>query len=307
MVLRGHLFYVDFPDHLQALFEQGYRARQQGYRGRFAPTPSGPLHLGNLRTALISWLHAHLQGGEWLLRIDDLDTPRIRAGAIASAQEDLRWLGLLWDGPVLIQSQRRGLYGSVLSALRRAELLYPCRCSRRQLGPGRRYPGTCRHQFRGWDSQNGRLPSWRLKVLAADEPQCGDLVLRRADGFIAYHLATAVDELALGITDVVRGDDLAPVCRAQRAVIAVLDQSPPRYQHVPLLCDAEGQKLSKREHAQGLAPLRDQGWTAEQVLGRLAASLTLVPEGCALSATELLEHLRQQPRLLQHCIQSLDS
>ena len=298
---------MDLPDHLQAVFEQGQRLHQQGYRGRFAPTPSGPLHLGNLRTALISWLHARLQGGEWLLRIDDLDTPRIRAGAIASAQQDLRWLGLFWDGPVLLQSQRRGLYSSVLSALRRAELLYPCRCSRRQLGPGRRYPGTCRHQSRGWYLQNGRLPAWRLRVLAADEPHCGDLVLRRADGFIAYHLATAVDELALGITDVVRGDDLAPVCRAQQAVIAVLDQPPPRYRHVPLLCDAAGQKLSKREQAEGLAPLQEQGWTAEQVLGRLAASLNLVSEGCALSASELLQHLQQRPQLLQDCLQALDS
>ena len=298
---------MNFPDHLQAVFEQGQRTRQQGYRGRFAPTPSGPLHLGNLRTALISWLQARLQGGEWLLRIDDLDTPRIRAGAIASAQQDLRWLGLSWDGPVLLQSQRCGLYSSVLSALRRAELLYPCRCSRRQLGPGRRYPGTCRHQSRGWDLQNGRLPAWRLRVLAADEPRCGDLVLRRADGFIAYHLATAVDELVLGITDVVRGDDLAPVCCAQQAVIAVLDHCPPRYWHVPLLCDAAGQKLSKREQAEGLAPLREKGCAAEQVLGRLASSLNLVPEGSALSATELLQHLQPRPQLLQDGLQSFDS
>ena len=175
---------MNFPDHLQAVFEHGQRTRQQGYRGRFAPTPSGPLHLGNLRTALISWLHARLQGGEWLLRIDDLDTPRIRAGAIASAQQDLRWLGLFWDGPVLLQSQRRGLYSSVLSALRRAELLYPCRCSRRQLGPGRRYPGTCRHQSRGWHLQNGRLPAWRLRCWRRTSPIAGSGAAP-GDGFIA--------------------------------------------------------------------------------------------------------------------------
>ena len=298
---------MDLPDHLQAVFEQGQRSRQHGYRGRFAPTPSGPLHLGNLRTALISWLHARLQGGEWLLRIDDLDTPRIRAGASSSVQADLSWLGLLWDGPVLLQSQRRGLYSSVLSAMRRAQLLYPCRCSRRQLGAGQRYPGTCRDQSRGWEAQNGRLPAWRLRVLATDEPRCGDLVLRRADGFIAYHLATAVDELALGITDVVRGEDLAPVCFAQKAVISVLAQSPPQYRHVPLLCDAEGQKLSKREHAEGLALLQERRWSAEQVVGRLAASLNLVPSGSALSAMELLQHLGQRPLLLQSCLKSLDS
>ena len=253
------------------MFEQGRQRRLQGYCGRFAPTPSGPLHLGNLRTALISWLQARLQGGEWLLRIDDLDTPRIRVGSVESALEDLRWLGLHWDGPVIMQSQRLWLYNACLSALRQDQLLYPCRCSRRQLGAGRRYPGTCREMARGWGLQDGRLPAWRLKVKAVDEPRCGDLVLRRADGFIAYHLSTAVDELALGITEVVRGADLAAVCIAQQAVIASLEQQPPSYRHVPLLCDPEGQKLSKREQAAGLAPLQDQQWSSPRVVGWLAA------------------------------------
>ena len=284
------------------MLEQGRRQRLLGYRGRFAPTPSGPLHLGNLRTALISWLRARLQDGEWLLRIDDLDTPRIREGAIDAALADLRWLGLHWDGPVIMQSQRLGLYGSCLSALRREQLLYPCRCTRRQLVAGQRYPGTCRDMAMGWGLKDGRLPAWRLKVKALDEPRCGDLVLRRADGFIAYHLATPLDELALGITEVVRGSDLAPVCIAQQAVIASLDQLSPSYRHTPLLCDPEGQKLSKREQAAGLAPLREQQWSPERVVGWLSGSLGLVDQDSSLTVSDLLQELRGRPLPLKACL-----
>tara|TARA_Y100000589_G_scaffold188954_1_gene178823 strand:+ start:38 stop:922 length:885 start_codon:yes stop_codon:yes gene_type:complete len=293
---------VNLPDHLQTVFERGRQLRLHGYRGRFAPTPSGPLHLGNLRTALISWLRARLQDGEWLLRIDDLDTPRIREGAIDAALADLRWLGLHWDGPVIMQSQRLGLYGSCLSALRREQLLYPCRCTRRQLVAGQRYPGTCRDMAMGWGLKDGRLPAWRLKVKALDEPRCGDLVLRRADGFIAYHLATALDELALGITEVVRGSDLAPVCIAQQAVIASLDQRSPSYRHTPLLCDPEGQKLSKREQAAGLAPLREQQWSPERVVGWLSGSLGLVDQDSSLTVSDLLQELRGRTSPLKACL-----
>jgi len=293
---------VNLPDHLQTVFERGRQLRLHGYRGRFAPTPSGPLHLGNLRTALISWLRARLQDGEWLLRIDDLDTPRIREGAIDAALADLRWLGLHWDGPVIMQSQRLGLYGSCLSALRREQLLYPCRCTRRQLVAGQRYPGTCRDMAMGWGLKDGRLPAWRLKVKALDEPRCGDLVLRRADGFIAYHLATALDELALGITEVVRGSDLAPVCIAQQAVIASLDQLSPSYRHTPLLCDPEGQKLSKREQAAGLAPLREQQWSPERVVGWLSGSLGLVDQDSSLTVSDLLQELRGRTSPLKACL-----
>ena len=298
---------MDLPDCLRVVFEQGRQQRLLGYRGRFAPTPSGPLHLGNLRTALISWLQARLQGGEWLLRIDDLDTPRIRLGAVDSVLEDLQWLGLHWDGPVIMQSQRLGLYDSCLSALRHDQLLYPCRCSRRQLGAGRRYPGTCREMARGWGLKDGRLPAWRLKVKPVDEPRCGDLVLRRADGFIAYHLSTAVDELALGITEVVRGSDLAAVCIAQQAVIASLEEQSPCYRHTPLLCDSEGQKLSKREQAAGLAPLQEKQWSSQRVVGWLAASLGLVDQHCSLSARELLQEIRARPLPLQGCWDEPDS
>ena len=271
------------------------------------------MHLGNLRTALVSWLDARRQGGQWLLRVDDLDTPRNRAGATASILEDLQWLGLAWDGPPVFQSQRRGLYASVLSALRRDGFLYPCRCSRRLLadisaphGSLNVYPGFCRGLTPLWGPQNQRLPSWRLRVpptplgwqerLAAEgamegSRQVGDLVLRRADGLIAYHLATAVDELALGISDVVRGADLWSSTGAQVAVMEVLGHSPPRYGHVPLWHDHLGHRLSKREGSEGLSALRAQGMDAPGVIGVLAASAGLVPEGSRLSNNELLQEM----------------
>ncbi|MFM7267309.1 MAG: tRNA glutamyl-Q(34) synthetase GluQRS [Cyanobium sp.] len=301
------------PGQLADLLEAGAGLRLQGYRGRFAPSPSGALHLGNLRTALLSWLDARLQGGVWLLRIDDLDTPRNRQGAGEAIEADLRWLGLTWDESVVWQSQRRGRYATVLSALRRGGLLYPCRCSRRMLADisaphARRgvYPGTCRTLRGGWGAQGERLPSWRLRLrdgpitweerfaqpgLLDGASAVGDPVLRRADGFLAYHLATAVDELALGISDVVRGEDLWAATAPQVEVIRALGQPPPRYGHVPLWRDGQGQRLSKREASEGLAGLRARGLDAAGVVGDLAASLALVPPGSRLSAHELLASL----------------
>jgi glutamyl-tRNA synthetase len=295
------------------LLQQGIEKRVGGYRGRFAPSPTGPLHLGNLRTALVSWLDARSQGGQWFLRLDDLDSPRNRAGATDSIIGDLQWLGLTWDGSPVFQGKRRGLYASVLSALRRGGFLYPCRCSRRLLADisaphGRLsvYPGFCRGLMPLWGPQNQRLPSWRLRLpdttllwterVAAQGRmdgihQVGDLVLRRADGLIAYHLATAVDELALGISDVVRGADLWTSTGAQVAVMGVLGHAPPRYGHVPLWHDKQGQRLSKREGSAGIAGLRARGLDAPGVIGLLAASAGLVPEGSRLSSNELLQQL----------------
>lgn len=287
--------------------------RRTGHRGRFAPSPTGPLHLGNLRTALLAWLEARLRGGEFLLRFDDLDTPRNRAGAEADVQADLLWLGLDWDGPALRQSERTGLYASVLSALRRRGSLYPCRCSRRMLadlsaphGGWALYPGTCRRRPPQWGPMGGRLPSWRLRL----EPGLvtwpeetggsgcleaatgiGDVVLRRADGFVAYHLATAVDELALGIGTVLRGVDLLMSSGPQVAVMRQLGMEPPRYWHVPLWLGADGQRLAKRLGGEGLAELRQQGMDAAGVVGLLAGSLGLVPAASRLSAVELLQEL----------------
>ena len=298
------------PEAMQRAIDAGQARRRQGYRGRFAPSPTGPLHRGNLRTALLAWLDARLAGGELLLRLDDLDTPRNRPGAEEAILADLRWLGLDWDGPPLRQSRRRGLYATALSALRRAGALYPCRCSRRLLadisaphGALSVYPGHCRGRPPLWGPEGGRLPSWRLALPpgslrwverfeaagALDGPrEVGDVVLRRADGVVAYHLATALDELTLGISDVLRGADLWGSTGAQVAVMAALGAPPPRYGHVPLWRDGAGQRLSKRQAAEGLGSWRDQGMDAAAVIGILAASLSLVPPGQRLSARELL-------------------
>ena len=298
---------IELPDHLSQVLQNGQGLSQQGYRGRFAPTPSGPLHLGNVRTALLSWLRARLNNGQWLLRVDDLDTPRIRSGAIESVRQDLRWLGLNWDGPLLLQSRRRGLYGSFLSTLRKQGYLYPCRCSRRQLEAETIYPGTCSRLAQDWGLRDARLPAWRLRVAEPFAKEVGDVILRRADGVIAYHLATSIDELALGINEVVRGQDLVSVCAAQCAVITSLGMASPRYGHVPLLCDSSGQKLSKRDHATGLGSLRDRGEAAAQVIGQLAASLGLVSTTCEISAEELLEELRVREDKLTSLILGSDS
>ncbi|MFM9089247.1 MAG: tRNA glutamyl-Q(34) synthetase GluQRS [Cyanobium sp.] len=305
------------PDHLREGFERGLALRDQGVRGRFAPSPSGDLHLGNLRTALLSWLEARRCNGLWLLRLDDLDRPRVRPGAEELILADLQWLGLHWDGPVVRQSERGGLYASVLSALRRSGVLYPCHCSRRLLADisaphGRLaiYPGHCRALPPFWGQRQGRWPSWRLRLGEGlirwqecwgpagqlDGPRdVGDVVLRRADGVVAYHLATAVDELTLGISDVVRGADLWCATGAQVAVCQALGVSPPRYGHVPVLCDREGKRLSKRVASAGLAALRAQGLDSSAVIGRLAASAGLVEEGARLSAEELLAEVRSTP------------
>ena len=257
--------------------------------GRFAPSPTGSLHLGNLQTALASFLQVRRRQGIWRLRIDDLDTPRTKPGAINSIQEDLRWLGLEWDGPVILQSQHRGWYYSWLSWLRREGLLFPCRCSRRDLAGLARYPGTCRQGDRGWGWQQGRLPSWRLRVPNHDPYWSGDVVLRRADGFVAYQLATVLDDLRCGITDVVRGEDLREAEAAQRSVFAVLHAPAPTFHYAPLVMDAHGEKLSKRDQSAGLKALIDRGCDARDVIGQLAFGLGLVPQGTRCSVQELLD------------------
>ena len=297
--------YLTLTEELSELLNNGQRLREHSYRGRFAPSPTGSLHLGNLRTALVSWLRARLKGGEWLLRIDDLDTPRNRPGAIESIQADLIWLELDWDGPMIIQSQRRPIYKNVLSALKHQGKLYPCRCTRSVLAKFRRsqsqnfiYPGTCRDLRLPWGIQQGRLPSFRLMVEKEFAFQCGDVVLRRADGYIAYHLATAVDELFLGINEVVRGQDLASAMYSQLAIIDALAQKSLPYLHVPLLFNKDGSKLSKREGGMGLKALKANGMSAPNVIGLLASTLELVPNGTVLSSAELLSELAKNKDLL---------
>ena len=282
------------------LFESGKKLSQCQYRGRFAPSPTGPLHLGNVRTALFSWLRAKSKGGKWFLRIDDIDSPRNRLGSIERIQEDLNWLGLVWDGPVLFQSKRIALYQSALMHLKTQNKLYGCQCSRKLLSKVNNlraefiYPGTCRNLGLSLEEEKGRVTSLRLKVSKKFSKICGDIVLRRSDGFIAYHLATVIDELSLGINEVVRGKDLAQSKYAQLAIIDAFKQDPISYKHLPIFFDSDGKKLSKRNDEKGLETIKNKGISSETVIGLLANSLGLLPPGESLSPLELLSELTRK-------------
>lgn len=238
--------------------------------GRFAPSPTGPLHFGSLVAALGSWLSARSRGGRWLLRIDDIDPERAVPGAADAIQRALEACGLTWDGPVVYQSQRLERYAEALSALRQAGHLYPCSCSRRSLagrtrrGPlGLIYPGTCRHRA----VPEGGESAWRFRV-PSDPPaftdqlqpsppldlpgRVGDVIVSRRNGWPAYHLATAVDDACPAITEVVRGGDLLWTTPVQIALMQALGLTPPSYRHLPLALGNDGQKLSKQTHAPAL-------------------------------------------------------
>ena len=236
------------------------------YVGRFAPSPSGPLHLGSLLAATGSYLAARAAGGAWHLRIEDVDTPRSVPGAADGILRTLERCGFTWDGPVVWQSQRTAAYEAVLHQLIDAGLVYPCACTRAELSHAplasdgsRLYPGTCRNGLPPGRSAR----AWRLrcagKVRFDDLIQgrheedlaraVGDFIIRRADGLFAYQLAVVVDDIALGVTDVVRGADLLISTARQMHLYACLGEPPPRYAHLPLLVDATGCKLSKQTHA----------------------------------------------------------
>ena len=288
-----------------------------GTVGRYAPSPTGPLHLGNLRTALLCWLHARAGVGRLRVRMDDLDTPRNRPGAAEGILEDLRWLGLDWDGEVAVQSARGDRYKDAFERLKAAGRAFPCRCSRRDIEmapsvpdprfPAPRYPGTCRPENRPAAFSPDEPVAWRFRV--ADEtlefpdgilgPQRvnlaaypGDFVIRRKDGIFAYQLASVVDDGLLGVTDVVRGADLADSTARQIALFRSLGYPVPRFWHVPLMTDAEGKKLSKRDGADSLDSLRAQGKSPPEVIGMLGSSLGLCPAGVRLDAHGLLRGLR---------------
>ena len=228
------------------------------YRGRFAPSPTGPLHLGSLVAATASYLDARAHGGEWLVRMEDLDTPRNQPGAADSILADLEVFGFRWDGPVVYQSQRIEAYRDALDRLKAAGLAFPCGCSRKEID-GDRYPGTC---------ANGLPPgkvarAWRVRGE-------GDFVLLRADGIFAYQLAVVVDDAAQAITDVVRGADLLDSTPRQIFLQGLLGYPTPHYVHVPVVLAADGQKLSKQTGAAALDRSRagDLLWDALEFLGR---------------------------------------
>ncbi|MBX2870325.1 MAG: tRNA glutamyl-Q(34) synthetase GluQRS [Acidiferrobacterales bacterium] len=283
-------------------------------RGRYAPSPTGPLHLGNIRTALVCWLLARLQGGEVFLRFDDLDTPRNKPGSVAQIQADLNWLGLDFHPEVYFQSHHLSDYQTALDQLFEKNLVYPCRCSRKEIlllasapdnrFPPGRYPGTCRPTDKRFLVGESEQLAWRFKL--DNRPQqfndCiegaqsenpwesgGDFVVQRKDGFFAYQLATVVDDNNLEITDVVRGVDLIDSTARQLALYQSLQISPPTFWHLPLMLNSQGEKLAKRDGANGLQFYRERGANAEDIVGLLAASLNLVEDRSILSARELLD------------------
>ncbi|MDB5970756.1 MAG: Glutamyl-Q tRNA(Asp) synthetase [Hydrocarboniphaga sp.] len=240
------------------------------YRGRFAPTPSGPLHLGSLLTALASYVDARRNLGHWLLRIDDLDTQRINPGAEAEILRQLETHGLHWDGAIRRQSRHVDDYRAALDALMRQKLIYRCDCSRAVLAQtslpgldGAIYPGTCRNrQLQGADlALRVRLPDEELSFEDAGqglqrrnlEMDIGDFVVRRRDGGIAYQLACAIDEHSQGITNVVRGADLLGSTFMQQHLMQQLRLRAPRYRHLPVLVDSEKRKFSKQNHSLAIA------------------------------------------------------
>ena len=278
--------------------------------GRFAPTPSGRMHLGNVFAALIAWLSVRSQDGEMVLRMEDLDTQRTSAEFAEILREDLTWLGLNWDRETPPQSQRTSVYDTYFEKLNAMGLLYPCYCTRSQLHSVNAphlsdgtyvYPGTCRNLTEDQRAVFDRKPAWRVMVpdrvwnvedkiqghyacnLATD---CGDMVVRRADGVYVYQLAVTVDDGEAGVTEVVRGMDLLSSAPRQMYLQELFGFSHPVYAHVPMLLAPDGRRLSKRDRDLDLGVLR-QRLTPETLIGILAHAAGLIDRETPISAEEL--------------------
>jgi len=286
----------------------GFQGSRAPLRGRLAPSPTGALHLGNARTFMVAWLRARACGGQVVLRMEDLDHPKNKPGAAAAALADLRWLGFDWDeGPDVggahapyTQTERQAHYAAALEGLQRQGLVYPCACSRRDVEAGQSaphtedglyYPGTCRGRFAGYGEAcralpAGRLPAWRFiapprEVVRFEDrfagaagqevsAACGDFVLARDPHGAGYMLAVVVDDAAMGITEVVRGDDLLPATPRQLLLYRALGLAPPAFLHVPLVVSEDGRRLAKRHGDTRIGALREAGIPAEQIIGLLA-------------------------------------
>ncbi len=265
--------------------------------GRLAPSPTGAQHVGNARTYLIAWLSARSQGGRVVLRIEDIDSPRVKVGAAAQACEELRWLGLDWDEGPVVQTQRLPLYEAALDQLRRQELVYPCTCTRSDIEraasaphaehEGPLYPGTCAGRraadaatlvgpyawrFRTGDTAVEFIDGYRGPTRLNLQDLGGDFVVWKSAGTPAYQLAVVVDDAAQGVTEVIRGDDLVPSTPRQLLLYQALGLAPPRFTHVPLVVGPDGRRLAKRHGDTRLAALRAAGVTAEALVGLLAWS-----------------------------------
>ena len=278
--------------------------------GRFAPTPSGRMHLGNVFAALLSWLSVKNKGGDWILRMEDLDTLRTKAEYAELLRSDLRWLGLFWDEETEAQSRRSAVYDRYFEFLREKNLLFPCYCTRSQLHNVNAphlsdgtyvYAGTCRNLTEEERAAQKRAPSWRVTVpdrefsltdwvqgdyrenLATD---CGDFVVRRADGVYVYQLAVTVDDGESGVTEVVRGWDLLSSAPRQMYLQELFGFDRPDYAHIPMLMAPEGRRLSKRDQDLDMGALRSR-LTPEQLIGVLASAAGLTETAAPISAKEL--------------------
>lgn len=290
--------------------------------GRFAPTPSGQMHLGNAFAALLAWLSARAGGGRILLRIEDLDPARTSPDKTQALLEDLRWLGLDWDeGPgcggahaPYEQSRRGDFYARKLQALQQQGLVYRCFCSRAQLHAANAphasdgsyvYDGCCRRMTQQQADERSKTRAAALRLFLPDElvgfvdgcqglfsqnlaQDTGDLILRRSDGVYAYHLAVCADDGEMGVGEVVRGRDLLASTPAQIWLLRQLGYTPPKYYHVPLLLAPDGRRLSKREGDLSLAQLRRQQPDPRPLLGVLAHLAGLLPNPQPLSAAQLV-------------------
>ena len=290
-------------------------------RGRFAPSPSGRMHLGNLCCALLAWLSVRSQNGEMVLRIEDLDPDRCKRDYAEQLCDDLLWLGLDWDegpgkdgthGPYY-QSERRHLFEAALQDLKQRGLVYPCFCTRAQLHAASaphagettfRYAGTCSSLTAGEIEEKSltRSPAMRFRAPAGTvefddlflgpqkqdvQAMFGDFLIRRSDGVHAYQLAVSVDDAMMGITEVVRGSDLLSSVGCQIQLIETMGAVPPRYGHIPLLVNPEGRRLSKRERDLDIGALRER-LTPEELCGHLAHLLGMLPKAEPLTAKELI-------------------
>lgn len=302
----------------------GLQERQCGKMavcGRFAPTPSGRMHLGNLLCAMLSWLSVRAKGGRYLLRIEDLDAVRCPRSLADQIEEDLKWFGVDWDdggsagGEAWYQSTRSVIYERYFHRLERSGMVYPCFCSRAELhaaqAPHRSdgtyvYPGTCRGLTaeQAVEKRKKRPPAMRLHVpdrtisfidgcqgvytenLAHD---CGDFIIRRSDGVYGYQLAVVVDDAEMGVTEVVRGRDLLQSTPRQLYLYEQLGLAAPQFYHIPLLTAPDGRRLSKRDGDLDLDALRARFGRPEPMIGMLAAAVGLRPTAQPVALTDLVQ------------------
>ncbi len=303
-------------DRFETLAARAIRLRTEGVRGRYAPSPTGAQHLGNIRTALLAWMQARLQGGVFILRMEDLDLPRVKPGSAAGILDDLEWIGIDWDAgggiggesSPYVQSERGELYAMALRVLEQKGLVFECTCSRKDIrlaasaphGNSPVYPGTCRearHASRDRPrSSRFRIPDRTMsfvdrvagRISQDMRTEVGDFVLKRKDGLFAYQLAVVVDDALMGISDVVRGIDLIDSTPRQILLYEALDLPPPDFWHVPLMHSDEGTRMSKRFESTTIEAYRAGGGGAHQLVGELAASIGLVEAGTRLSSRDLL-------------------